>query len=76
MQLSRSYAVVLESGGNCGDRFHAIGRTAREDDGVDVMDALHAQSRQQPLNGKVTLEDPAVTLALLQLSAAIGVTFF
>ena len=39
-------------------------------------DALPADLRQQLLQGKVNLDDPAVTLALLKLNAVIGVTGF
>ena len=42
---------------------------------VDI-DALPAQLQEQLLTGKVNLDDPAVTLALLKLNAVIGVTGF
>src|SRR5579863_5793162 len=42
---------------------------------VDV-DALPANLLQQLLMGKVNLDDPAVTLALLKLNAVVGVTGF
>jgi hypothetical protein len=40
---------------------------------IDI-DALPPELRQELLSGKVNLDDPAVTLALLQLNAVIGVT--
>jgi hypothetical protein len=40
---------------------------------IDI-DALPADLRQQLLQGKANLDDPAVTLALLQVNAVIGVT--
>jgi hypothetical protein len=42
---------------------------------VDI-DALPADLREQLLKGKVNLDDPAVTLALLKLNAVLGVTGF
>jgi len=42
---------------------------------VDV-DALPSNLLQQILHGKVNLNDPAVTLALLQLNAVVGLTGF
>src|SRR5512132_4385999 len=37
-------------------------------------DALPASLKQQLKNGKVDLDDPAITLALLKLNAVVGVT--
>jgi hypothetical protein len=42
---------------------------------VDV-DALPENLRNDPKEGKVDLDDPATTLALLQLNAVVGVTGF
>src|SRR5918992_1895166 len=42
---------------------------------VDV-DALPGKLRNDLKNGKVDLDDPAITLALLQLNAVVGVTGF